>query len=93
MLIIRLARHSDISLVELGNEPVKEDERAILLEGAGLQSSSPKARSSSFTSHIVKFVKCAIFFLIFREESLLANIIFLCPFSSQILSNGRVFLA
>ncbi|KAG5555338.1 hypothetical protein RHGRI_012767 [Rhododendron griersonianum] len=50
-----LARHSDISLVELGNEPVKEDERAILLEGAGLQSSSPKARSSSITSHIVKF--------------------------------------
>ncbi|KAF7145324.1 hypothetical protein RHSIM_Rhsim04G0241900 [Rhododendron simsii] len=50
-----LGRHSDISLVELGNEPVKEDERAILLEGAGLQSSSPKARSSSITSHIVKF--------------------------------------
>jgi len=50
-----LARHSDISLVELGTEAVKEDDRAVLLGVGGLQSSSPKARSSSITSHIVKF--------------------------------------
>lgn len=50
-----LARHSDISLVELGTETVKEDDRAVLLGVGGLQSNSPKARSSSITSHIVKF--------------------------------------
>lgn len=67
-MIIRLARHSDISLVELGTETVKEDDRAVLLGVGGLQSNSPKARSSSITSHIVKFVKCAVFLLNFREE-------------------------
>uniref|UniRef100_A0A6N2MVU3 Uncharacterized protein n=1 Tax=Salix viminalis TaxID=40686 RepID=A0A6N2MVU3_SALVM len=40
---------SDIGLVELGNEAVKEDDdRAVLLEGGGgLQSASPKARTST----------------------------------------------
>ncbi|GFZ21758.1 O-acetyltransferase family protein [Actinidia rufa] len=48
-------RHSDIGLVELGNESVKDDDKAVLLEGGGLQSPSPKARSSSVTSRIVRF--------------------------------------
>ncbi|CAL5393506.1 unnamed protein product [Camellia sinensis] len=48
--------HSDISLVELANETVKEDDRAVLLEGGGLQSASPKARSSPVTSHVVRFL-------------------------------------
>ncbi|PSR85068.1 Protein REDUCED WALL ACETYLATION like, partial [Actinidia chinensis var. chinensis] len=47
--------HSDISLVELGNESVKDDDKAVLLEGGGVQSLSPKARSSSVTSRIVRF--------------------------------------
>lgn len=49
-----VGRHSDLNLVEL-NETVKEDDRAVLLEGGGLQSVSPKARSSSVTSHIFRF--------------------------------------
>ncbi|KAL6970208.1 Protein REDUCED WALL ACETYLATION 2 [Sarracenia purpurea var. burkii] len=49
-------RHSDINLVELSNEAVKEDDRAVLLEGGGLQAASPKARSSSVTYHIVRFL-------------------------------------
>ncbi|GMP57730.1 hypothetical protein CsSME_00021687 [Camellia sinensis var. sinensis] len=48
--------HSDISLVELANETVKEDDRAVLLEWGGLQSASPKARSSPVTSHVVRFL-------------------------------------
>lgn len=48
-------RHSDINLVELGNEAVKEDDRAVLLEGGGLQSASPRMRSSSVTSQIARF--------------------------------------
>ncbi|PHU29905.1 hypothetical protein BC332_01998 [Capsicum chinense] len=49
------SRHSDINLVELGNEAVKEDDRAVLLEGGGLQSTSPRIGSSSVTSHITRF--------------------------------------
>ncbi|GMP57157.1 hypothetical protein CsSME_00021357 [Camellia sinensis var. sinensis] len=48
--------HSDVSLVELANETVKEDDRAVLLEGGGLQLASPKARSSPVTSHVVRFL-------------------------------------
>uniref|UniRef100_A0A5B7ACA3 Cas1p 10 TM acyl transferase domain-containing protein n=1 Tax=Davidia involucrata TaxID=16924 RepID=A0A5B7ACA3_DAVIN len=47
--------HSDISLTDLGDKTVKEDDRAVLLEGGGLQSASPKLRTSSATSHIVRF--------------------------------------
>ncbi|KAB5544624.1 hypothetical protein DKX38_012736 [Salix brachista] len=48
--------HSDVGLVELGNEAVKEDDRAVLLEGGGgLQSPSPKARSSTSTFPIFRF--------------------------------------
>ncbi|KAI8003706.1 Protein REDUCED WALL ACETYLATION 2 [Camellia lanceoleosa] len=52
--LARLVRHFDISLVELANETVKQDDRAVLLEGGGLQSVSPKARSSPVTSHVVR---------------------------------------
>ncbi|XP_052188508.1 protein REDUCED WALL ACETYLATION 2 [Diospyros lotus] len=48
--------HSEISLVEVENETVKEDDRAVLLEGGGVPSASPKARSSSITSHFVRFL-------------------------------------
>lgn len=49
-------RNSDVNLVELGNETVKEDDRAVLLEGGGgLQSASPRSRSLSSKSHIVRF--------------------------------------
>ncbi|KAL8484785.1 hypothetical protein ACS0TY_027182 [Phlomoides rotata] len=47
--------HSDINLVELTGT-VKEDDRAVLLEGGGLQSASPRVRSSSVTSHIISFL-------------------------------------
>ncbi|TMW87456.1 hypothetical protein EJD97_019934 [Solanum chilense] len=48
-------RHSDVNLVELGDEAVKEDDRDVLLEGGGLQSTSPRIRSSSVTSQITRF--------------------------------------
>ncbi|XP_040991004.1 protein REDUCED WALL ACETYLATION 2-like isoform X1 [Juglans microcarpa x Juglans regia] len=48
-------RLSDVNLVELGNGTVKEDDRAVLLEGGGLQLASPKSRSSPATSPIFRF--------------------------------------
>ncbi|KAF3632214.1 hypothetical protein BC332_22564 [Capsicum chinense] len=52
----KVGSHSDmINLVELGNEAVKEDDRAVLFEGGDLQSKSPRIRSSSMTSQITSF--------------------------------------
>lgn len=50
------SRHSDVNLAEMGNGTVKEDDRAVLLEGGGLQSASPKSRSSPTTSPIFRFL-------------------------------------
>lgn len=53
------SRHSDVNLVEvgMGEGTVREDDRAVLLEGGGLQPASPKARSSSAFSPIFRFLK------------------------------------
>lgn len=48
--------HSDVGLVELGNDAVKEEDRAVLLEGGRLQSASPRARHSSSSFPIVRFL-------------------------------------
>ncbi|XP_043724013.1 protein REDUCED WALL ACETYLATION 2-like isoform X2 [Telopea speciosissima] len=58
--------NSDINLIELGKETVKEDDRAVLLEGGGLQSASPRVPSVSVTSNIVRF-------LLMDESFLLEN--------------------
>ncbi|KAK4801001.1 hypothetical protein SAY86_021488 [Trapa natans] len=55
-LVSSKVRNSDINLVELGDAAVKEDDRALLLEGGGLQSASPRAQSSSGTSPIFRFL-------------------------------------
>lgn len=47
-----------MNLVEVEKDAVKEDDRAVLLEGGGLQSASPKARTSSAASPIFRFLNC-----------------------------------
>ncbi|KAJ6910340.1 protein REDUCED WALL ACETYLATION 2 isoform X2 [Populus alba x Populus x berolinensis] len=63
--------HSDVGLVELGNEAVKEDDRAVLLEG-GVQSASPKTRSSTSTFPIFRFFTMEEQFLIDNRLTLRA---------------------
>ncbi|CAI0626486.1 unnamed protein product [Linum tenue] len=58
--------HSDISLVEVGLEVVKDDDKAVLLEGGGLQSASPRARNLHSSSPIFRF-------LLMDEQFLLDN--------------------
>ncbi|XP_077241878.1 protein REDUCED WALL ACETYLATION 3-like [Tasmannia lanceolata] len=48
--------HSDINLVDLGNEAIKEDDRAILLEGGLTKSVSSKFLSSSIRANLVRFL-------------------------------------
>eukprot|EP00258_Populus_trichocarpa_P049497 XP_024465516.1 protein REDUCED WALL ACETYLATION 2 isoform X1 [Populus trichocarpa] len=68
------ARHSDIGLVELGNEAVKEDDdRAVLLEGGGgLQPASPKARTPTSSFPIFRFLMMEEQFLIDNRLTLRA---------------------
>ncbi|KAI3968638.1 hypothetical protein MKX01_028788 [Papaver californicum] len=45
---------SDINLVELDKNTVKDDDRAVLLEGGNLQSSTPRLRSSNVASQLLR---------------------------------------
>lgn len=51
------ARHSDIGLVEVRTDVVKDEETAVLLEGGALQPASPtpKARSLTASTSIIRF--------------------------------------
>ncbi|CAI9118933.1 OLC1v1020567C1 [Oldenlandia corymbosa var. corymbosa] len=64
--------HSDINLVELGNGGVKEDDTAVLLETGGLPSASPRVKSASITSQIVRFLMMDESFLIENRLTLRA---------------------
>ncbi|KAL6522912.1 Protein REDUCED WALL ACETYLATION 2 [Orobanche hederae] len=65
-------RNSDINLVELSGASVKEDDRAVLLEGGGLQSAPPKIRNSSVTSHVIRFLTLDESFLLENRSTLRA---------------------
>ncbi|XP_074341366.1 protein REDUCED WALL ACETYLATION 2-like isoform X2 [Apium graveolens] len=64
--------NSDINLVQLGNETITEDDTAVLLEGGGLQPASPRAHSSSSTSHIIRFFLMEESFLLENRSTLRA---------------------
>ncbi|XP_057948474.1 protein REDUCED WALL ACETYLATION 3-like [Malania oleifera] len=48
--------HSDNNLVELGNETVKDEDQAILLEGGLTKSASAKFHSSSVRTNLIRFL-------------------------------------
>ncbi|KAF4390758.1 hypothetical protein G4B88_015648 [Cannabis sativa] len=50
-------RHSDIPLEVVVKEPVKDDDRVVLLEEGKLQAASPRARILSSSSSIVRCVE------------------------------------
>ncbi|CAN6926731.1 unnamed protein product [Brassica oleracea] len=70
--------HSDVNLVEIGKEFVKEeDDKALLIEdGGGLQAASPKAKASSVHSPLVRFVLLDESFLVENRLTLRAIIEF-----------------
>ncbi|KAK7291723.1 hypothetical protein RIF29_07096 [Crotalaria pallida] len=55
---------SDISLVEVSSDAVKEEDKAVLLEGGALQSASPKARSLTASPPIFRFLLMDEYFLV-----------------------------
>ncbi|KAM1280931.1 hypothetical protein ACFX2H_021484 [Malus domestica] len=65
-------RCSEVNLVEVEKEAVKEDDRAVLLEGGGLQSASPKARTPSGYPPIFRFMLMESSFLLDNRLTLRA---------------------
>ncbi|KAF6156592.1 hypothetical protein GIB67_014571 [Kingdonia uniflora] len=68
----KIGRNSDVNLVELGQQTINEDDRAFLLEGGGLQSASPRFRSSSISHNLVRFFLMDETFLIENRLTLRA---------------------
>lgn len=55
-MLCYVSRQSDVNLVEIAKDFVKEDDKALLLEdGGGLQSASPRAKGSSTHSPLIRF--------------------------------------
>lgn len=54
-VFLLLCSHSDSNLVELGEETIKEDDRAVLLEGGLSRSASVKFNSSSIKVNLMRF--------------------------------------
>ncbi|KZV39072.1 hypothetical protein F511_35325 [Dorcoceras hygrometricum] len=69
--IPKLGRSSDINLVELTGA-VKEDDRAVLLEGGGLQSAPSGLRNSSIASNVTRFLTVDESFLLENRLTLRA---------------------
>ncbi|KAG4378417.1 hypothetical protein AAZX31_17G035600 [Glycine max] len=63
---------SDINLVEIGSDVVKDEDRAALLEGGALQSGSPKARSLTASPSIIRFLLMDEYFLLENRLTLRA---------------------
>ncbi|GAB4828647.1 Protein REDUCED WALL ACETYLATION 3 [Ancistrocladus abbreviatus] len=64
--------HSDSNLVELGSEAVKEEDRAVLLEGGLAKSASTKFHASSIKSNLIRFVTMDETFLLENRATLRA---------------------
>ncbi|KAL5731880.1 N-acetylneuraminate 7-O(or 9-O)-acetyltransferase [Ranunculus cassubicifolius] len=64
--------HSDVNLVELGNEAIKEDDRAVLLEGGLTRSASARFQSSSIKANLLRFLTMEDSFLLENRLTLRA---------------------
>ncbi|OIT06606.1 PREDICTED: protein REDUCED WALL ACETYLATION 3-like isoform X1 [Nicotiana attenuata] len=64
--------HSDNNLVELENATIKEEDRAVLLEGGLSKSASTKLLSSSIKTNIVRFLTMEDSFLLENRATLRA---------------------
>ncbi|KAK6932244.1 Cas1p 10 TM acyl transferase domain, partial [Dillenia turbinata] len=64
--------HSDTNLVELENQTIKEDDRAVLLEGGLTKSASAKFQSSSIKANLIRFLTMDDAFLLENRATLRA---------------------
>ncbi|KAK8646090.1 hypothetical protein V6N13_119891 [Hibiscus sabdariffa] len=64
--------HSDTNLVELENEMIKEDDRAVLLEGGLTRSASTKFHASAIKTNLIRFLTMEDSFLLEHRATLRA---------------------
>ncbi|ESR62875.1 hypothetical protein CICLE_v10014824mg [Citrus x clementina] len=64
--------HSDTNLVELEKETIKEDDRAVLLEGGLSRSASARLHSSSIKTNLIRFMTMDDAFLLENRATLRA---------------------
>ncbi|KAE8655320.1 CAS1 domain-containing protein 1-like isoform X2 [Hibiscus syriacus] len=64
--------HSDTNLVELGNETIKEDDRAVLLEGGLTRSASTKVHALAIKTNLIRFLTMDDSFLLEHRATLRA---------------------
>ncbi|KAK1382083.1 protein REDUCED WALL ACETYLATION 3 [Heracleum sosnowskyi] len=64
--------HSDNNLAELGNESIKEDDQAVLLEGGLTKSTSAKQSTSSIKTILIRFLTLDDSFLLEHRATLRA---------------------
>ncbi|KAK6917224.1 Cas1p 10 TM acyl transferase domain [Dillenia turbinata] len=64
--------HSDTNLVELENQTIKEDDRAVLLEGGLTKSASAKFQTSSIKANLIRFLTMDDTFLLENRATLRA---------------------
>ncbi|XP_012445470.1 protein REDUCED WALL ACETYLATION 3 isoform X2 [Gossypium raimondii] len=64
--------HSDSNLVVLGKETIKEDDRAVLLEGGLTRSASTKLHASSIKTNLIRFLTMEDSFLLEHRTTLRA---------------------
>ncbi|KAG7012524.1 Protein REDUCED WALL ACETYLATION 1 [Cucurbita argyrosperma subsp. argyrosperma] len=64
--------HSDISLVDLGGETIKEDDQAVLLEGGLARTASAKIHNPSITTNLIRFFTLDDTFLLENRATLRA---------------------
>ncbi|KAI3466801.1 hypothetical protein Pfo_023464 [Paulownia fortunei] len=64
--------HSDNNLAELENETIKEDDRAVLLEGGLTKSASTKLSSPSIKTNLIRFLTMEDSFLLENRQLLRA---------------------
>lgn len=64
--------HSDVNLDELGGETIKDDDRAVLLEGGLTRSASSKSYSLSIKANLIRFLTLEDTFLLENRATLRA---------------------
>ncbi|XP_010243706.1 PREDICTED: protein REDUCED WALL ACETYLATION 1-like [Nelumbo nucifera] len=62
--------HSDANLVEMGNETIREDDRAVLLEGGLTKSGSARFHNSSIRTNLIRFITMDDSFLLENRATL-----------------------
>lgn len=90
--LVPICSHSDNNLVELGEETIKEDDRAVLLEGGLTRSASAKFHSASIKTNLMRLLSLNFSVVTLFSMIALCKPILLFPYISRFLTMEDSFL-